>query len=96
MSISRDDVLKVSRLARLLLTGAELETMTAQLSQIVGYVDQLAALDTSNVEPMSHALDLANVFADDTLEPSLPRAAALQNAPHHDGEYYLVPAVLGE
>jgi len=94
MSISRDQVLKVSLLARLLLSDEELATMTAQLDQIVGYVDQLAELNTDGVEPMAHALDLANVFADDELEPSLPREAALANAPHHDGECYLVPAVL--
>jgi aspartyl-tRNA(Asn)/glutamyl-tRNA(Gln) amidotransferase subunit C len=96
MSISRDDVLKVSLLARLLLSDEELTTMTDQLGKIVHYVDQLAEVDTSGVEPLAHPLELANVFAEDELEPSLPREAALANAPHHDGECYLVPAVLGE
>jgi aspartyl-tRNA(Asn)/glutamyl-tRNA(Gln) amidotransferase subunit C len=96
MSITREQVLKVSLLARLQLSEAELETMTTQLGQIVGYVDQLRELDTSGVTPMAHALDVANVFVADELRPSLPREAALANAPHHDGECYLVPAVLGE
>lgn len=96
MSLSRDEVLKISLLARLELSEAELEKMTAQLVQIVGYVDQLSELDTEGVEPMAHALDMANVFAEDQVRPSLDRTAALANAPHSDGECYLVPAVLGE
>ena len=96
MSLSREEVLKVSLLARLDLSEAELATMTAQLAEIVGYVDQLSELNTEGVEPMAHALDVANVFAADEVRPSLPRSAALANAPHHDGEYYLAPPVLGE
>jgi aspartyl-tRNA(Asn)/glutamyl-tRNA(Gln) amidotransferase subunit C len=96
MSISRVDVEKVALLARLHLTEAELETITGQLSQIVGYVDQLGEVDTDNVEPMAHAIEVANVFRNDQVTSSLPRAEALDNAPHHDDRGYLVPAVLGE
>lgn len=96
MSISREDVLKVSLLARLLLSEEELERMTAQLGQIVGYVDQLSELNTDGVEPMAHPLQVSSVFAPDQLRPSLPREAALANAPRQDGEFYLVPAVLGD
>lgn len=94
--LSRQDVEKVSLLARLELSPSELDTMTQQLGQIVGYVELLSELDTEGVEPMAHALDISNVFAPDAVRPSLDRAAALANAPHHDGEFYLVPAVLGE
>ena len=96
MKLTRADVEKVSLLARLRLSAAELDTMTAQLGQIVGYVEQLAELDTTNVEPMAHAVDMSNVFRDDVPQPSLQRSAALANAPHSDGEHFLVPAVLGE
>lgn len=96
MSISRADVEKVALLARLHLTEAELETITDQLAQIVGYVDQLGEVNTDNVAPMAHAIEVANVFRDDRVAPSLPRDEALANAPHHDGRGYLVPAVLGE
>jgi aspartyl-tRNA(Asn)/glutamyl-tRNA(Gln) amidotransferase subunit C len=96
MSLSRDDVEKVSLLGRLKLSEAELETMTAQLTRIVGYVEQLSELDTTNVEPMAHAIEAHNIFADDVIRPSLPREAALANAPKRDDECYRVPAVLGE
>ncbi len=94
MSLSREEVEKVSLLARLRLTEDELATMTRQLNSIVGYVEQLQALDTDNVEPMAHAVEMFNVFADDQVRESLPREAALANAPKQDGEGYLVPAVL--
>jgi len=96
MSLSRDDVLKVSLLGRLELTPEELDRMTTQLAGIVQYVEQLGELNTDQVEPMAHALEISNVFAADVVIPSLPREAALANAPHQDGEFYLVPAVLGE
>ena len=96
MSLTRDEVAKVSLLARLHLNDAELDTMTQQLGQIVDYIDQLSELDTSQVEPMAHAIEMTNVFADDELRPSLSREQALQNAPKQDGEFYRVPAVLGD
>lgn len=94
--LTRAQVEKVSLLARLQLSAAELDLMTAQMGQIVGYVESLAELNTHEVEPMAHALEVSNVFAADEPRPSLPREAALSNAPHHDREFYLVPAVLGE
>ncbi|MBX9787896.1 MAG: Asp-tRNA(Asn)/Glu-tRNA(Gln) amidotransferase subunit GatC [Pirellulales bacterium] len=96
MSLTRADVEKVSLLGRLLLTPAELERMTVQLGQVVDYMNLLAELDTEGVQPMAHAIELANVFRDDVVRPSLPREQALANAPQHDRECYLVPAVLGE
>jgi aspartyl-tRNA(Asn)/glutamyl-tRNA(Gln) amidotransferase subunit C len=95
MSLSRQEVERVSLLARLRLSEGELDTMTAQLGQVVEYVAQLSELDTQHVAPMAHAVEVSNVFRHDQVQPSLDRAEALANAPHHDGEFYLVPAVLG-
>ena len=94
--LTRAQVEKVSLLARLQLSADELDLMTAQMGQIVGYVESLAELNTQEVEPMAHALEVSNVFAADEPWASLPREVALSNAPHHDREFYLVPAVLGE
>ena len=96
MTLTRKDVEKVSLLGRLQLSAEELERMTSQLAGIVAYVELLGELNTDSVEPMAHAVDVSNVFAADELRPSLPREKALANAPHHDREFYLVPAVLGE
>lgn len=94
MSLSRDDTAKVARLARLKLTDAELESFTSQLGRILDYVAILDELNVDDVEPMVHAVELSNVLRPDELAPSLPRAAALQNAPKTDGKYFLVPAII--
>jgi aspartyl-tRNA(Asn)/glutamyl-tRNA(Gln) amidotransferase subunit C len=96
MAITRQDIDKVALLARLQLTDAEGTRMSDELAQIVAYVDQLAQVDTEDVEPMAHAIELQNVFKDDRVGESLPREAALANAPHHNSVGYLVPAVLGD
>jgi len=96
MSLSRHDVAKVGLLSRLALSDAELASLTGELSKIVGFVSQLAEVDTSTVEPLAHPLDAANVFRADEPAASLSREQALSAAPRHDGECFLVPAVLGE
>jgi aspartyl-tRNA(Asn)/glutamyl-tRNA(Gln) amidotransferase subunit C len=92
--LSAEEVRKVARLARLKLTAAELETFTLQLGQILGYVHILDQLQTEGVEPMAHAVDVANVFREDEPHKSLPREAALANAPKTDGQAFLVPPIL--
>lgn len=96
MSLSREEVAKVALLGRLWLSDEELDRMTDQLSQIIGYVELLAELDTEQVAPMVHAIELTNVFREDSVAASLDREAALANAPKRDEECYRVPAVLGD
>lgn len=95
MSLSRQEVEKVALLARLRLSAAELDKLTAQMGQILDYMALLDEVDTRDVLPMAHAVEIASVLRDDVERPSLPRDEALANAPHRDDECYLVPAVLG-
>jgi aspartyl-tRNA(Asn)/glutamyl-tRNA(Gln) amidotransferase subunit C len=94
MSLSTEEVAKVAVLARLRLDPEELRTFTGQLNAIVDYVAQLQELDTTGVEPLAHGVEVRNVFRDDVRGPSLPREAALSNAPRRNAESFLVPAVL--
>ena len=96
MNLTREEVEKVSLLARLQLGDDELSRMTEQLGQIVHYVEQLSQLDTEGVEPMAHAVENYNVFAADEVQPSLDVEQALANAPKRDEQCYRVPAVLGD
>ena len=59
-------------------------------------VSLLEELDTTRVEPLAHPLDTQTVFREDVVGASLTTAEALQSAPRHDGQHFLVPAVLGE
>ncbi len=94
MGLSADEVAKVALLARLRISPDELETFTGQLSSIVEFVAQLQDLPTADVEPLAHGVEVRNVFRDDVRGPSLPREAALANAPRRNAESFLVPAVL--
>ncbi len=94
MSLTAENVQWVASLARLELTSAEREAMTAQLSRIVEYVGQLQQLNTEGIEPLAHAHDASDVFRADEPQPSLPVDEALANAPRRRGEFYAVPAVL--
>jgi aspartyl-tRNA(Asn)/glutamyl-tRNA(Gln) amidotransferase subunit C len=96
MAISRAEVEKIALLGRLLLSEEEIQRLTAQMGDILGYMELLGEVNTDQVEPMAHALDVANAFREDAARPSLDRERALATAPHRDAECYLVPAVLGE
>lgn len=92
--LTREDVEKVAGLARLKLTDEEIAQMTEKLGQVLDYVAVLDEVDVSGVEPMAHVADVVNVFRDDQSRESLPRDAALANAPKSDGRYFLVPQIL--
>jgi len=94
--ISRQDVEHVARLARLELSGAEKERMRRELDGILSYIDKLRALDTTGVEPTSHAVPLTNVLRDDVETPSLPRDEMLANAPDRNRELFRVPRIMEE
>lgn len=97
-AVGADEVRKVAELARLDLAPGDLARLAADLASVVGYVARLREIDTAGVEPLAHALPVANVFRDD--EPAAPLGAddALANAPavrqNADGRFYAVPAVL--
>jgi len=92
--MERDEVLKVAALARLSLTDAEIDEFGPQLTQILGYVETLNEVDVEDTKPMPHAVDVRNVFRSDQKRASLPREAALSNAPKTDGRYFQVPQIL--
>jgi aspartyl-tRNA(Asn)/glutamyl-tRNA(Gln) amidotransferase subunit C len=95
MAIGKDDVLHVAELARLEIPEGEVEGVQGQLGAILEAVGKVSELDLSDVEPMTHPLDLVNVWAEDETAPSLTQEEALANAPDaHDGSFR-VPAVGG-
>jgi aspartyl-tRNA(Asn)/glutamyl-tRNA(Gln) amidotransferase subunit C len=91
MAISREEVLHVASLARLELTEDEVERFTEQLGAILEAVGKVSELDLRDVEPLSHPLDLVNVWADDEPRPSLPVDDALDNAPESEDSHFRVP-----
>ncbi len=94
--ITMQEVEHVARLARLELSGAEKERMRRELDGILSYIDKLRALDTTGVEPTSHAVPLTNVLRDDVEKPSLPRDEMLANAPDRHRDLFRVPRIIEE
>jgi aspartyl-tRNA(Asn)/glutamyl-tRNA(Gln) amidotransferase subunit C len=91
MSITREQVLHVAKLARLALTEEELERLETQLDAILDAVGKVSELDLTEVPPTSHPLELVNVFAEDEPHPSLPRDVALSLAPEVEAGAFRVP-----
>lgn len=94
MKITPDQVAHVARLARLNLAPDELVRLTGQMDAILGYVEQLAALDTTAILPTSHAVPLENAFRPDVVRTPLGVEGALSNAPESRDGCFLVPKVI--
>ena len=92
--VTVETVRYIASLARLRFNEAEQERLAAEMTEILDYVDKLNELDTSNVPPMSHVLDLYNVVREDRAEPRITREEALKNAPDADGSYFRAPKVI--
>ena len=88
------DVSYVAHLARLHLSDAEKQKISAQLKDILAYVAKLNELDVSKVEPMAHATPLSNVFRKDEVRPSIDPAKVLNNAPEQARDLFIVPKIV--
>jgi aspartyl-tRNA(Asn)/glutamyl-tRNA(Gln) amidotransferase subunit C len=94
MSLSTQDVEKIARLARLAMTGPEIETACAQLSGIFDLIAEMQAVDTAGIEPMSHAQDVSQRLREDVVTETNQREAFQAVAPQVEAGLYLVPKVI--
>lgn len=96
MPVTLKDVEYIAKLARLEFSEEEKQKFTHQLNDILAYAEQLNKLDTSKVEPLSHVIELSNVFRDDAVKPGLTTEEALKNAPVKSEKFFKVPKVIGD
>jgi aspartyl-tRNA(Asn)/glutamyl-tRNA(Gln) amidotransferase subunit C len=94
MSLSLDDIKRVANLACIEVSEAEAATALAQLSGIFGLIEQMQAVDTSAIEPMSHAQDVVQRLRDDTITESDQHELFQSIAPKTEAGLYLVPKVI--
>ncbi len=94
--IDQAQVKKVAKLSRLQLSDAEVDEFTHQLSAVLGYMEKLNELDTTDVEPLAHCLPITNVFREDKIKESLGTEKTLANAPQRDGDFFKVPKILDD
>jgi aspartyl-tRNA(Asn)/glutamyl-tRNA(Gln) amidotransferase subunit C len=94
LKITKEEVEHVAHLARLDFTEEEKGKFTSQLNDILMYVDTLNRIDTTGVEPMSHAIAIHNAFRDDLTGESLDSGLPLANAPDAKGPFFRVPKII--
>jgi len=94
LKITSEGVDHVADLARLNLKEGEKDKFTAQLNDIFLYMEMLNKVDTSGVEPMTHAISLDNAFRDDVVKESIGDEMAMANAPDKMGNCFRVPKVI--
>ena len=95
-TLSRADVEHVAHLARLGLTDDELERLEGQLNHILDQYAILVTVPTDHIAPTAQTIELENILRDDVVRPSLDAQAVLGLAPAREGEFVVVPAILGE
>jgi aspartyl-tRNA(Asn)/glutamyl-tRNA(Gln) amidotransferase subunit C len=94
-TLSRADVEHVAHLARLGLTEDELVRLEGQLNHILDQYEILARLDTEAIPPTAQTIELENILRDDVAAPSLPVELVLANAPETEGDFLVVPVIIG-
>jgi aspartyl-tRNA(Asn)/glutamyl-tRNA(Gln) amidotransferase subunit C len=94
--ISREEVAHLARLARLELSGEELDHFAGQLDDIIGAVAEVSDVAAEDVPPTSHPLPLTNVMRPDRVRPGLTPQQALSGAPAEEQQRFKVPQILGE
>lgn len=94
MQVDKNLVSHLAHLSRLNVAPEKMDKLVADMQDLVVFVEQLNALDTSGTAPLMHMGDAVNVLRSDEVNGSITRTAALQNAPETDGEFFKVPKVI--
>lgn len=94
MEVTTALVEKLAHLSRLYLTEEEMVGFTADLQNMVSFVDKLNELDTTGVEPVLHMGDAINALREDEVKGSASREEALFNSPIKDNQFFKVPTVI--
>jgi aspartyl-tRNA(Asn)/glutamyl-tRNA(Gln) amidotransferase subunit C len=94
--ISEETVRHIALLSRLECTDEEIRAFAADLNEILEYAEKLKELDTTGIEPTTHALRQKNVFREDVTRPSLTNQQALANAPESEAGHFKVPQIIQE
>lgn len=94
MSLTTDDVKRIAHLARIEVTESEVQATLTKLSGILGLIEEMQAVDTTGIEPMSHSQDVTQRLRDDVVTETDQRALFQSNAPAVENGLYLVPKVI--
>ena len=93
--LSKEEILKIAKLSRLKISDAEIESFSGRLDQLLHYMEDLKALDLSNVEPMTGVEDAPTVLREDVPQPSFTHEQTFANAPEVENDHFVIPKVIG-
>ena len=93
-NVTTDEVARIAHLSKLDLEGSELQKLTEDFNQILGYVQQISEVNTDNVDTMSHVIGLKNVMRSDSPRDSLNIEDVKNLAPEFNAGYFVVPRVI--
>jgi aspartyl-tRNA(Asn)/glutamyl-tRNA(Gln) amidotransferase subunit C len=94
MSLTPDQIERIAQLARIAVPAGEADAVRESLNRVLGMIDQLQAVDTAGIEPMSHALDVVQPLRPDAVTEQDQRALIQRQAPAVEDGLYLVPKVI--
>ena len=94
MSVNTEQVRHIAKLARIAMSDGEVEAMVPELNAILGWVEQLSAVDTEGVEPLTAVIDLKQRLRDDVIDDGGVRDKVLANAPQAQHGFFAVPKVI--
>jgi aspartyl-tRNA(Asn)/glutamyl-tRNA(Gln) amidotransferase subunit C len=94
MEVTEALIDKLAKLARLRFNEQEKAEIRADLERMIGFVDQLRALDLDGVEPLMHMSEADNIWREDLVRGEISRGEALFNAPSHNDQFFTVPKVI--
>jgi len=95
MNIERETVDKIAHLARLDLAENDKQEMIGDMNRILDFMAKLNEVDTSGVEPLVYMSNEVNVFREDVVKHDITTEEALENAPKHNDQYFMVAKVIG-
>jgi aspartyl-tRNA(Asn)/glutamyl-tRNA(Gln) amidotransferase subunit C len=94
MKIDKETVDKIAHLARLEFENEAKDAIVNDMNNMLGFIEKLNELDTSDVEPLIYMSDEVNVLREDDVKHEITQEEALKNAPKHDSDYFKVPKVI--
>lgn len=94
MKIDKETVDKIAHLARLEFENEAKVAMVNDMNNMLGFIEKLNELDTTNVEPLIYMSDEVNILREDDVKHDITQQEALKNAPDHDSDYFKVPKVM--
>ena len=94
MELKRETIEKLAELSKLEFSGQELDSIQKDLQQMIGFIEKLKEVDTSDVEPLTHIGSEGNLLREDEVKGSVDNKTAIKNAPAAEGNFFTVPKVI--